>query len=380
MQDSSGMQPPSILVVDDTPENIDILKAALKNHYSVCAALNGVTALKIASFNPPPALILLDIMMPEVDGFEVMQILKANADTQDIPVIFITALSDTKNEVKGLQAGAVDYITKPFNPHIVRNRVATHLALRQAKRTLEIINEALFQEHTLVENILIRMRSHKRFDDRHLRYLFSPVDRTNGDILLSAFTPDGRQCLLVGDFTGHGLPAAVAAPLVAHVFYSNVAAGKNLESTLAEINEILYLQLPTGIFMAGSAAEISADRADIHIWSTGMPECLLLGVDGAVKNIIPPTGFPPFGIVAKIDLVGGSEHFSVSSGERLYIFSDGVTETENFAGELFELVGVERFLASYNPSMPLEGLIAQLETFQGSSKFHDDVTFVEIQF
>jgi len=378
MQDQSEAQRPSILIVDDTPENIDVLKEALKDQYSVRPAINGTTALKIANATPPPDLILLDIMMPGMDGYEVMRRLQAEPATRDIPVIFITALADMENEIKGLEAGAVDYITKPFNPPVVRTRVATHLALRQARRTLEIRNEDLLQERMLVEDIIIRMRSHQGFDDRHLRYLVAPVDRTNGDILLSAFTPDGRQRVLVGDFTGHGLPAAVGAPLVAHVFYEDAAAGKDIEITLVAINDILCRQFPTGIFMAGCMVEIFASRDNLRIWSAGLPECILLGADGLVRKIIPPTGFPPFGIMTEIDVVEGCEKLPVVRGERLYIYSDGITETRNPSGEFFELTGVERFIAARDPAASLDELVPYLEAFHGSSSFHDDITFVEV--
>jgi two-component system, HptB-dependent secretion and biofilm response regulator len=380
MQALLEVQKPSILIVDDTPENIDVLKEALKDHYVVRPAINGATALKVARANPQPDLILLDIMMPGMDGYEVMRQLQAEPATRHIPVIFITARVDMDSEIRGFETGAVDYITKPFNPLVVRRRVATHLALYQASRLLEIRNEAMRSERALLENIIIRMRAHKRFDDRYLRYLIAPADRSNGDILLSTFLPDGRQWVLVGDFTGHGLPAAVAAPLVAQVFYRAAAAGEPIEATLTAINEVLYQQLPTGFFMAGSVAEIAAHRDSVRIWSTGMPESLLHTAAGALLKIIPPTHFPPLGIAPEIDACGGEEQLAVAPGARLYLFTDGVTEVAQSTGELFDLAGVERFIAELAPSGSLDGLLARLESFHGSGVFDDDITFVEIAF
>ena len=126
-----------ILVVDDTPENIDVLREVLHPEYRIKAALNGPRALKIAQASPRPSLILLDIMMPEMDGYEVCRQLKANPRTSDIPVIFVSAMSSDHNEAHGLALGAVDYITKPVRPEIVRARVGTHLALRDQTRCLE---------------------------------------------------------------------------------------------------------------------------------------------------------------------------------------------------------------------------------------------------
>lgn len=127
---------PRILLVDDEPLNIEVLRAALGNEYSLSFATSGEEALRVAGAEPQPALILLDIMMEGMDGFEVCARLKADHRTANIPVIFLTALDDRFNEGHGLQIGAVDYIHKPFSPAIVQARVRLHVQLRE--RTLEL--------------------------------------------------------------------------------------------------------------------------------------------------------------------------------------------------------------------------------------------------
>ncbi len=122
----------TLLLVDDEPTNLHVLRHALQSDYRLLFAKNGPTALELAS-NDLPDLILLDVMMPGVTGYEVCETLKKNPLTEAIPLIFVTALADATDEQKGLQLGAVDYITKPFNPHIVQTRIRTHLSLVQAK-------------------------------------------------------------------------------------------------------------------------------------------------------------------------------------------------------------------------------------------------------
>jgi len=135
------VEPPSnnsvILIVDDTPENVDVLAGVLREHYQIKVALNGPKALKIAQSDPAPALILLDVMMPEMDGYQVCLQLQADERTRRIPVIFVTAKSEVEDEAQGFGLGAVDYITKPVNPVIVLARVRTHLALKHSLRKLE---------------------------------------------------------------------------------------------------------------------------------------------------------------------------------------------------------------------------------------------------
>ncbi|MDD2609706.1 MAG: two-component system response regulator [Giesbergeria sp.] len=121
---------PVVLVVDDTPDNLALMAELLKERYSVKVAANGERALKIAQTQPQPDLVLLDIMMPDMDGYEVCRQLKAQDSTKDIPVIFLTARTDTEDERQGLALGAVDYITKPVSPPILLARVQTHLALK----------------------------------------------------------------------------------------------------------------------------------------------------------------------------------------------------------------------------------------------------------
>jgi len=128
---------PIILVVDDAPENIDVLIGILNDDYRIKAALNGERALKIAADNSPPDLILLDIMMPGMNGYDVCRLLKSRADTCNIPVIFVTTKDDVTDEFKGFEAGCVDYITKPVSPPLVKARVKTHLALYDQNRVLE---------------------------------------------------------------------------------------------------------------------------------------------------------------------------------------------------------------------------------------------------
>ena len=125
-----GVVKPTILVVDDTPDNLSLMRELLRKDYQVQLANGGERALKLAAMQPQPDLILLDIMMPVMDGYEVCRRLKADAATRDIPVVFLTAKADVEDEKRGLELGAVDYITKPISPPVVLARVKIHLALK----------------------------------------------------------------------------------------------------------------------------------------------------------------------------------------------------------------------------------------------------------
>lgn len=155
-----------ILVVDDTPDNIDLLSNILADDYRIRVATSGEKALKIAYSDEPPDLILLDIMMPGLSGLEICRRLKANPDRRRIPIIFVTAMTGTEDEQLGLATGAVDYITKPISPPIVKARVRTHLALYDQSRELErMVRQRTVELMTTRQQIIRRLGRAAEFKD-----------------------------------------------------------------------------------------------------------------------------------------------------------------------------------------------------------------------
>lgn len=157
----------TLLLVDDTPENLTVLGQILMPHFHVRVASSGRRALEVARSNPIPDLILLDIMMPEMDGYEVLQTLREDPLTREVPVIFVSALSEEEDEAKGLALGAADYISKPVRPAIVLARVRAQLELRQARARL------VDQNHWLETEVERRMRQNQVVEDVTLRALAS---------------------------------------------------------------------------------------------------------------------------------------------------------------------------------------------------------------
>lgn len=225
----------TILIVDDAPDNLALMGSLLKEIYKTKVALNGEKALQIAMSHEPPDLILLDVMMPGIDGYEVCRRLKENKTTNEIPVIFLTAKADVEDEQKGLELGAVDYITKPISPPIVLARVKSHLMLQSAR-------EYLKEKNQFLENAFSRYVSSKvleqlketpideflRMDKREVSILF--VDMRGFTALGNRLTPEEVQETvnsflnnmvkyveemdgMVDKFLGDGLMAIFGAPL-----------------------------------------------------------------------------------------------------------------------------------------------------------------------
>lgn len=194
MNDSERPRLATILVVDDTAENLFLLNDLLKDLYRVKVTTNGSHAIRIATGDSPPDLILLDVMMPRMDGYEVCRRLKADLRTREIPVIFLTARSDVEDERHGLELGAVDYITKPFSPVIVLARVKTHLALKAATDYLRTKNFFLTHEVLRRNEEIERLHSGISVQEIDLNLLTEVVKQLNG--LLDSRDSESLACFV----------------------------------------------------------------------------------------------------------------------------------------------------------------------------------------
>src|ERR1700751_3314958 len=172
-----------VLIVDDAPANLQIVHSILKDDFKIRVATSGAKALDLVKVKPQPDLILLDVTMPEMDGYEVCGILKATPDARDIPVIFLTGKTEADDETKGFEAGAVDYIHKPFSPAVVKARVHTHLVLREAREQLARQLLAMNNELEMARNIKLSIMPHEtpklKGLDIAARYL--PMSSVAGD-------------------------------------------------------------------------------------------------------------------------------------------------------------------------------------------------------
>src|SRR5215468_775921 len=200
-----------LLLVDDDPENIEMVNSILGDKYEIRVAKNGVKALELANMEPTPGLILLDVIMPHMDGYEACKHLKEDAKTRDIPIIFLTGKTDVVDETRGFEVGAVDYIHKPFSPPIVTARVRTHLMLRDARETigrqLLAINSELEMARQIQLSILPQQTPRLEGLEIEARYL--PMSSVAGDFYDFLVLDEKRLGMLIADVSGHGLAAAL---------------------------------------------------------------------------------------------------------------------------------------------------------------------------
>ncbi|MBF0152123.1 MAG: SpoIIE family protein phosphatase [Magnetococcales bacterium] len=379
MDKSLQTKKPRILIVDDVVDNLRILTILLQNDYIVMAAKSGSKAMDLAHAHPRPDLILLDVMMPGMDGFEVCRRLKEDPQTREIPVIFVTALDEEKDEAYGFKVGGVDYISKPYRPPIIRARVQTQISLQSAMTRLRAQKELLSFERSMVENIILKMRaSLSQVDEPNIRSLETPVDKTTGDILLAERRHDGILHVFLGDFTGHGLSAAVGGPMVVDIFHAMTVKKFPMEEILQEINKKLYAKLPQHVFLAAIFMELTQDLRQLRVWNGGMPSLLMFRQNGTIEEV-PPKYFP-LGILPEIETTEVIQSATLLPEERIVAFSDGIIEMMDTEGQMF---GAERLIDAlrqiFAREEPLANLESLLKGFRKDAPQTDDITMIELR-
>ena len=367
---------PYILAVDDEQMNRFVLEDIIEDRYELVVVASGEDCLNLVEQRVPD-LILLDINMPGISGYEVCKILKSKSKTNNVPVIFLTAMMKVEDEKKGLQIGAVDYITKPFTESILLARIKTHIELNFTRKMLERNNQILRQERDYIEQIIGFMRQDERFNARNLKTLISPVEKSSGDIVLSACTKNNHQHILVGDFTGHGLNAAIAGPLISSLFYTRAQDCSAASDVLQLINDELFQKLPTQCFLAATYLDWDKTAETITIWNFSMPSSIIYNNKELVGR--GDSIGVALGIVACCEYEVTPITLEFRQGDKLYCYTDGMDEVVNADNEQF---GEQRVLETLQEisrkGLPLDLLLERVKKFSGGEDMKDDATLIEL--
>lgn len=368
---------PYVLAIDDELINRLVLEDLLEEYYELALLDNGESCFASIA-ERRPELILLDVNMPGLNGFDLCRQLKSNSSTANIPIIFLTAKIAMNDERLGLELGAVDYITKPFSESILLARMKTHLSLSQTQKLLEKSHAKLKRERDYIEYIILSMRDDCRYKADNLTTLVAPVEKSSGDLVLSTSTKNDHRHILLGDFTGHGLSAAVAGPLVSSLFYSRAEQGFPLGETAAMINHELSQKLPPEIFMAAILIDWNLESNELTVWNCGMPP-LLHYRNGAYLQEFKSDGLA-LGIVDGFYDGGEPKVIEHCSGDLFFGYSDGVQDVVTQSNERFGDVRVRELLQTVvEKKLSLKQVLPPLECYAGTLDFADDVTLMQLQ-
>lgn len=377
------LEPLTILIAEDSAADRMLLSTIVRRQgHEVLTATNGAEAVEAFRLQRPQ-LVLMDAMMPVMDGFEAARQIKALAGETLVPIIFLTSLTESEALARCLEAGGDDFLAKPYNQVILSAKIKAMDRLRRLQATVLEQRDQIARHH---DYLLNEQRVAKAVFDKvahsgclsapNIRYLQSPYALFNGDLLLAAFTPAGDMHVLLGDFTGHGLPAAVGAMPLAEVFYGMTAKGYGLSETLREMNAKLKRILPVDMFCCATLLCLSFQRRSVEVWNGGMPDGYLHSLASGERTPLKARHLP-LGVLSPQTFDDRTEVFPMAVGDRVFLLSDGVIDTCDAHDQLF---GVERlqqvFAANREPDQLFEDIEQALRDFRGEAR--DDVSMVEV--
>lgn len=328
----------TVLLVDDTPANIQVVTSILKDIYKIRVATNGAKALALAKVAPPPDLVLLDVMMSEMDGYEVCTRLKADLETRDIPVIFLTGQTEIEDETRGFEVGAVDYIHKPFSPDVVKARVQTHLVLRgireQLAKQLLTIQKELETARKIQMSILPSSVPQVAGLDIATRYI--PMTAVAGDFYDFIVVDEKHLGILVADVSGHGMPAALIASMLKIALAAEMAHAADPAQVLLGLNQTLCGKFQDH-FVTAAYLFLDMLKGTLTYAGAGHPPLLLWGQSSEGVRDVEENGL----FLGKFPWATyTSRELPLNAGDWCLLYTDGIPETANPAAVEF---GTDRF-------------------------------------
>jgi phosphoserine phosphatase RsbU/P len=373
-----------VLIVDDAPANLQVVRSILKDDFKIIVATSGAKALDLVKANPHPDLILLDVMMPEMDGYEVCGILKSTPEARDIPVIFLTGKTETDDETRGFEAGAVDYIHKPFSPAIVKARVHTHLVLRESRdqlaRQLLDINNELEMAREIQMSILPQKTPKIGGLEIAARYL--PMSSVAGDFYDFIQVDEKHLGILIADVSGHGLPAALIASMLKVALAAQSQNASDPARILSGLNDSLCGMFKHH-FVTATYVFLDMEKHSMSYASAGHPPLLLWSASARCASEVVQNGL-------LLGLFPGTLYSSVEvplgPGDKAVLYTDGILETKSPSDQEFGADLLKGFLES-NQHLKADAfaelLLVELADWSENPKGdgrQDDITILVIDF
>lgn len=386
-----------VLIIDDTSENIHILLRTLSGICDVVAATTADKGLNLARSRRPD-LILLDVVMPDMSGYEVCRLMKEDPQTASIPVIFVTALGESGEEKRGLDLGAVDYITKPFHPDLVRARVLNQLELKRHRDHLEeevdrrtqALLEARSREQKLESELEVASQlqlsllppgscSDPRLGRWGLAAHLHPARQVGGDLYDYFFIGDQQLMFALGDVSDKGVPAALFMVRVRTLLRLLGRTVHDPARLLVELNDSLCDDNDAGMFVTLVCGIVNLHTGSMSLASAGHEAPMLMSA-GENARLEEWNGGGALGLWKGQEFE--KHQLQLEPGQTIALYTDGVTEAQSEADELF---GTERLLEESVPAPDesasdlLQQLLASLERFVGQREPFDDVAMLLLQ-
>ncbi len=385
----------TILIVDDNSANLSFLFDLLDNaNFKVLIAQDGKSAIKTLETTLAD-IIILDIMMPIMDGFETCRQLKSNEKTKKIPIIFITALNDTTNKIKGFTAGAVDYITKPIDPDELLARINTHLTIRKLQKNLEIKNEEL-KKSLEREKALMRMqiKNAKKIQQSLLPYKVPKLEgfemtcfsrsalEVGGDFYEFVQTDENIWKIILGDVSGKGMGAALYMAVAISIIKFNLLTDNNIsfKDDLDSINKDLCSRMQeSSTFVALSCVLLHIKTNKIILSNAAGNHIVYYSAKDKSAYNMKLSG-TPLGILTSINC--DEKEIIMQSGDILLLTSDGVTDAKapnNTRFHISRLLSILNEIVDKSSEEIVNYIIQKVDEFADNTEQEDDISIIVLK-
>ncbi|MEM7100283.1 MAG: SpoIIE family protein phosphatase [Pseudomonadota bacterium] len=375
---------PKVLVADDNAVDRKVLSAIVgRAGFDVIAAVDGNDAIE-KFHSEQPDLVLLDALMPGKDGFEVAQEIKSGGTDNFVPIIFLTSLTEAKELARCLEAGGDDFLSKPYNRVILQAKLNAMQRMRSMHRTLQDQRDEISKHHMQLvadqeaaKAVFDNIAHSRHLNANYIRHLLSPLAIFNGDVLLAAQNPANNVYVMLGDFTGHGLAAAVGALPLSDVFYGMTQKGFSLGEIVRQCNRKLCSVLPSGYFCCAAAIYLDFNRQTMEIWNGGLPSVYLRKAGGEMYPI--ESAHLPLGILTPDRFSEETQIFEVNTSDRLILATDGVIEARDAQGEYFGSDRLEDIIRTSKIDEMFDEVKGAVYSFMQEDDRDDDITLVELE-
>ncbi|MCP4138183.1 MAG: PAS domain S-box protein [bacterium] len=365
----------TILIVEDNPDMSNFLTELLKNDYGIHTASNGKEGLNKAH-EVFPDLIITDVMMPVMDGYEMIQKIKDDININSIPVLIITARADISHKIEGLEYGAHDYLSKPFNPQELNARIQSLLRSSENEKMLAKKNRRIASELQIAKQLQQKLLPEKMAATSGYKAhpTFIPMNEVGGDFY-DYGEKDNKIELFIADVEGKGLPGAFLS-MIAKISLENITDRQSASRVLYLLNDAVCRSTVNSKHITSFFCSIDTQTNKMKYCSAGH-EAQFLFRKSSNEIIALKTKGPPLGWFNTITLE--EKEVQLLAGDRILFYTDGITECLNAEKNMYEEKRLKDFIkmnASLSPEEFSEKLMAELKKFSGSHTFDDDLTFI----
>jgi sigma-B regulation protein RsbU (phosphoserine phosphatase) len=370
-----------ILIVDDVKTNIDILVNALRDEYKLSVALDASAALRSIE-KTTPDLVLLDIMMPDVDGYELCRQLRAREDTREVPVMFLSALGEATDKAHGFEVGGNDYLTKPFEMLEIKARVKS---LLRSKMYADAVREALARDLRIAREIQMGIlpadpTGAVRGTGLDVHAVIEPARQVGGDLYEVLRAADDRVVVALGDVSGKGIPAALFMAVTLTVLRTLARQFTEPDEILVRLNDELAEQNPRGMFVTLQCLVFDLARQRVSCAGAGHHQLAICSPNQAPRLACPSSGRP-----AGLMLFNPIERetLPLAPGDTFVLFSDGVSEAMNREDDFYGEERLLEALAAVRDAPPADlvaHVMADVQRFVDGAKQSDDITMLATRY